>query len=179
MHLLQIPADVGSGTPFAALSLIVAPAILTNATSLLVMSTSNRLARAVDLARELSRELEGGSADPSDPDAARRMRELAGAATRSLLLLRALRAIYGAMAGFATATLVSLLGVVLSRGATPAWLFAAEAVAMAAGAIGVGGVVWAASLLVRDTRIAVGTLRERVAAQQARFPSLAADARVP
>jgi hypothetical protein len=31
-----------SGTPFAALSLIVAPAILTNASSVLAMSTSNR-----------------------------------------------------------------------------------------------------------------------------------------
>jgi len=35
--------------------------------------------------------------------------------------------------------------------------------------VGVGGVVWAAALLVRETRIAVGTLRERVAAQQARY----------
>jgi len=45
--------------PFAILSLIVAPAILTNATSVLVMSTSNRLARGVDRARELSKQLEG------------------------------------------------------------------------------------------------------------------------
>jgi hypothetical protein len=36
--------------PFAALSLIVAPAILTNASAVLAMSTSNRLARAVDRA---------------------------------------------------------------------------------------------------------------------------------
>jgi hypothetical protein len=36
--------------PYAALSLIVAPAVLTNASSVLVLSTSNRLARAVDRA---------------------------------------------------------------------------------------------------------------------------------
>lgn len=47
-----------SSNPFAALSLIVAPAILTNASSVLAMSTSNRLARAVDRARELARQLE-------------------------------------------------------------------------------------------------------------------------
>jgi Protein of unknown function (DUF2721) len=46
------------GNPFAAFSLIVAPAILTNAASVLVMSTSNRLARAVDRARDRARQLE-------------------------------------------------------------------------------------------------------------------------
>lgn len=45
-------------SPFAALSLIVAPAVLTNASSILVLSTSNRLARAVDRARALAAELE-------------------------------------------------------------------------------------------------------------------------
>ena len=45
--------------PFAVLSLIVAPAILTNASSVLIMSTSNRLARGADRARELSKQLEG------------------------------------------------------------------------------------------------------------------------
>ena len=45
--------------PFAALSLIVAPAILTNACSVLILSTSNRFARAVDRARQLAQEIEG------------------------------------------------------------------------------------------------------------------------
>jgi hypothetical protein len=40
--------------PFAVLSLIVAPAVLTNACSVLVLSTSNRLARATDRVRELA-----------------------------------------------------------------------------------------------------------------------------
>ena len=44
--------------PFAAFSLIVAPAILTNASSVLAMSTGNRLARSVDRARDLARQLE-------------------------------------------------------------------------------------------------------------------------
>lgn len=76
--------------PFAALSLIVAPAILTNACSVLIMSTSNRFARTVDRARELARELEGSKALAS-PVAARRLRELTTTEERSLLLLRALR----------------------------------------------------------------------------------------
>lgn len=169
MPLIQVVADTAGGSPFAALSLIVAPAILTNACSLLVMSTSNRLARAVDLARETSRELEGCTPG-SDPDIDRRLREMAAADRRGLLLVRALRAVYGAMAGFATATLVSLVGVVFSRGGTPGWLVVPETLALAGGLVGVGGIVWAAALLVRETRIAVATLHERVRAQQVRFP---------
>jgi hypothetical protein len=52
-------------SPFAPRSLIVAPAILTNASSVLAMSTSNRLARAVDRARDLARQLE--ASDQSTP----------------------------------------------------------------------------------------------------------------
>ena len=75
--LLQVVPPAAAAGPFAALSLIVAPGILTNACSVLVMSTSNR----------------------------------------------------------------------------------------------VGSIVWAAGLLVRETRLAVIALRERVLAQQARFPA--------
>ena len=44
--------------PFFILTFIVAPAILTNASALMVLSTSNRFARAVDRARDLSRQVE-------------------------------------------------------------------------------------------------------------------------
>ncbi|MGH7573516.1 MAG: DUF2721 domain-containing protein [Longimicrobiales bacterium] len=75
--------------PFAILSFIIAPAILTNASSVLAMSTSNRLARAVDRARELTKQLEEyvetGSAVTD-----RRLRELAASETRALMLIRAL-----------------------------------------------------------------------------------------
>jgi len=72
--------------PFSVLSLIVAPAILTNASSVLVMSTSNRLARAVDRARELSKQLEE-TTDFTSVEAERRLRELAAAEQRTVLLL--------------------------------------------------------------------------------------------
>src|SRR5690606_11582660 len=74
------------GNPFAVLSLIVAPAILTNASSVLVMSTSNRLARAVDRGRELSKQLEAGN-EFTSPEARRRLSELTASETRALLLL--------------------------------------------------------------------------------------------
>src|SRR5262245_12671448 len=99
--------------PFAVLSLFVAPAILTNAASLLILSTSNRLARAVDRARELAKQLES-AADLATPKAVRRLAELAAAENRATLLVSSLQRFYVAMGGFATATLVSLVGTVLA-----------------------------------------------------------------
>jgi hypothetical protein len=171
MLMLQVAAQ-GGASPFAALSLIVAPAILTNACSVLVMSTSNRLARAVDLARDLARDLDSVSADTLTPDSHRWLNEMSAASSRSVLLLRALRAIYTALGGFSSATLIALLGVVFEPqlpGASRALL---EALAVVSGVIGVGGIVWAAVLLLRETRIAVTALELRFSAQVARFPAI-------
>jgi len=169
--MLQLPPAAEAASPFAALSLIVAPAILTNACSLLIMSTSNRLARAVDLARELARQLEHTTTAEGAEGAgtSERMREMASAERRSILLLQALRAVYVALAGFAGATLLSLLSVVLTRQLSPWVLRAFESAALTAGAAGVVGMVLMAVLLMRETRIAVTMLRERVLAQQSRF----------
>ena len=72
------------------------------------MSTSNRLARAVDRARELSKQLEeaGGLATP---EAERRLRELAVTEQRTLQLLAALRSIYLALGSFAFAAVGALV----------------------------------------------------------------------
>jgi hypothetical protein len=153
--------------PFAALSLIVAPAILTNACSVLILSTSNRLARAVDRARELARQIEG-SEHLNDAVSARRLRELGSNEQRSVLLLRAIRSCYIGLSGFATATLVSLVGAVLlasGRGPLTALL---EAAALLSGMIAVGALIYASLLLVRDTRLAVLGLQERAAGLQFR-----------
>lgn len=82
--------------PFAVLSLIVAPAILTNATSVLIMSTSNRLARGVNRAREISKQLEA-TVDYSGDEPQRRLRELSATEQRALLIIRALRSFYVAL----------------------------------------------------------------------------------
>jgi hypothetical protein len=154
--------------PFAALSLIVAPAILTNACSLLSMSTSNRLARAVDRARELAKQLEGTPTDTAGREAARRLGELSAAEQRTVMLLRALRSFYVGLGGFAMATLLSLLGAVFIRLSGPVVL-ALELAAMTVGAIAVAALVHGSVLLVRETRIAVRVLQERAAAVRDRL----------
>jgi hypothetical protein len=162
-----VQSDLQSN-PFAVLSLIVAPAILTNASSVLVMSTSNRLARAVDRARELTKQLE---ADATGPDAQRRLGELAATERRALLLLQGLRSFYFALGGFALATLVSLLGAAIAplRQATVVGVL--EVAGIVTGLLAVGALVRGSVLLLKETRIAVEILSERAANIRARIGS--------
>jgi hypothetical protein len=153
--------------PFAVLSLIVAPAILTNASSVLAMSTSNRLARAVDRARDLSRQLES-SGDLTSPDAERRMGELAMAEERAVLLVAALQRFYIAIGGFSLAALISLLGAVLAAVERTSIVLGLELAGVAAGLLAVGALVHGSATLVRETRMALAVLRARAAEIQAR-----------
>lgn len=147
--------------PFAALSLIAAPAVLTNAVSLLTMSTSNRLGRAVDRARELARQLEGAAHVAGDARDDRRLRELLAVDERGVLLMRALRSFYSAIGGFAAATLLSLIGAVVSVSANAVVVRILEIVAVTAGGVAVGALVHGSALLLRETSLAVAVMRER------------------
>jgi hypothetical protein len=151
---------MAAANPFAVLSFIVAPAILTNASTLLILSTSTRLARAVDRARELSRELETCATPVSAMDA-QRLRELDIAEERTVLLVRALRVFYLAVSGFASAALVSLIGAILSPGVPAELATLIGYVLIATGLVAVGSIVYGSVLLVRETRMAVASLGEQ------------------
>ncbi len=157
-----------AANPFAVLSLIVAPAMLTNASSVLIMSTSTRLARAVDRARELAAKLEeaGAHADDRSPV---RLAELTAVEGRALMLLHALRSFYVSLGGFASATLISLLGATLTGRVPNLVTLSIEIVAVVAGLVAVGGLVRGALLLVRETRIAVNALQDEAAQLRASF----------
>ena len=47
-----------------------------------------------------------------------------------------------------------------------------EVLAVLSGVVGVGGIVWAAVLMLRETRIAVTALERRYSAERARFPEI-------
>lgn len=154
--------------PFAVLSLIAAPAILTNACSVLAMSTSNRLARAADRTRELSKQLEetGGL---STPDTDRRLHELTASEERTFHLVAALRSIYLALGSFAFATLMSLVGAVLAPvDGAGALLRTLEAIAVSGGIVAVSALVHGSILLVRETRLVAQVLHERAQGIRAR-----------
>jgi hypothetical protein len=146
--------------PFAALSLIVAPAILTNACAVLAMSTSNRLARAVDRARDLLRQAESES---NGDERYQYMRDLGLTQDRAVMLLRVLRSFYVALAGFALATLLSLIGAASAAAAPRPIVTVVEMLGLAAGVVGVSALMHGAVVLVRETRLAVAHLQERVA----------------
>jgi HAMP domain-containing protein len=160
--------------PFAAFSLIVAPAILTNASSVLAMSTSNRLARAVDRARDLARQLETMEATAEIPakdshdSFERRLQELTATEQRTTMLLRVLQSFYLALAGFASSTLAALLGAALGRFESGPILTFFVVVAVGAGTVGVLALVRGSVILVRETAIAVRVISERAASVRAR-----------
>ena len=157
-----------AASPFAALSLIVAPAVLTNASTVLIMSTSNRLARATDRAREFTVKLEQPGALEAG-GAGRDARELDAALRRALMLIRALRYFYGALGGFASATLLSLVGAVLASATSSGLTLGLEIVALSSGLLAVTALVAGALILVRETRVAVDVMRERATHIEARI----------
>lgn len=151
--------------PFAALSLIGAPAILTNASAVLVLSTSNRLARIVDRSRVLTAQIEAEDTDKTGEQ----MEELRIAAQRALILMRALRLFYGALGSFAASAFVSLFGAVLVTTGPDPLVRALEVTAVLVGLGAVGSLISGSVLLVRETRLAVGLLQEQAASLEARI----------
>jgi hypothetical protein len=156
--------DPLGSNPFGILSCIVAPAILTNASSILALATSNRLARAIDRARELSSHVEGGARGRS-ADVALRVRQLESARRRSLLVVRALTAFYLSIGSFAAVGLLSLLGAVFAAGREDLIRQVALAMVLCPGLAGVGGLVSGTGLLVWETRLALRDVAEETEAQ--------------
>src|ERR1700751_1550016 len=92
-----------TNNPFAVLTFIAAPAILTNATSVLAMSTINRMLRTRDRMHELLQESEAGT--PSS--GSKFIGQVERVERQATLLLRALHWIYIALGAFAAASLVT------------------------------------------------------------------------
>ena len=97
-----------ASTPFAVLTAVVAPAILTNASSVLSLGTGNRLARVVDRTRVL--EAQVAAMDPASADFRACTMQLDGLSVRAQLLVKALRNFYAALGLFAASALVSVGG---------------------------------------------------------------------
>ncbi len=146
--------------PFLMLTFIVAPAILTNASALMVLSTTNRFARAIDRGRELSRQIE--DVDKNAPVVDRLDSELKVTEKRAVYLLKATRGFYASLGGFAFAALISLLGsamVSIQVHALDRVLAFAAVVSMF---IAVGGLISGSILLFYETRLVVNILQDRI-----------------
>lgn len=151
-------ALAAGANPFAALTFIAAPALLTNASSLLLLGTSNRLARAVDRVRALASHLEHHS-DTSSQLAQLELRQLQPAERRVLIIVRAMTAFYVAVASFAFGTMMALLGatgVTQEIAAVASWAMTAT---VAACIVGVAAIMAGSLLLVFETRLTFRILR--------------------
>ena len=153
-------------TPFAVLTAVVAPAILTNASSVLALGTSNRVARVVDRTRAVAKEL--GAMEPGDRHYGSLVTQLERLQVRARLLVKALRLFYVSLGLFATSALIAVVGSVVSfTGRTDLADFAAG-VGLLAGAVAVAGLAWGCTLMVHETRLAVRNLEEEAQIQNYR-----------
>jgi hypothetical protein len=148
--------------PFTVLTLIAAPAVLTNASSVLALGTSNRFARAVDRARALSASLESKREHNASLDRLRVL-QLDRSERRAILLLHALTCFYVALGSFAVSALVSLLGSMFANKPIHLLFTIAEIMAIVAGFVGVGGLVIGCTILVTETRLAIMNLSDEAA----------------
>lgn len=172
--------DAGAaGNPFAVLTAVVAPAILTNACSVLALGTSNRLARVVDRTRVVARMVSTAETEAMSEEraAARNSAEwrsqgweaqLTGLQVRTQLLVKALRAIYGSLGLFAMAALVSVAGSIVTYYGGRVLFLVTAALAMTAGAVAVVGLATGCVLMVQETRLAVRNLTDEAKMYTAR-----------
>ena len=144
--------------PFAVLTLIAAPAVFTNASSVLALGTGNRLARVVDRTRALSKEFHAKPPEPSEDEMWGR--QISRLERRAQLLVRAMSFFYTAVGAFAFASLVSLLGASLAGSRYDLPFNVIAGISFVIGIVGFTGLAVGCSLLVRETHLALLTLSE-------------------
>jgi hypothetical protein len=142
---------------FTLLTLIAGPAVLTNACSVLALSTGNRYGRAFDRAREIGLELE--HAPPQGQDGSR-LRLLERLIERATMLLRAQTAFFAAIALFVLSAVVSLVGAAVSQEIRAAWAPVLPMLVLFVGLLATAFVIKGCALTVRETRLALVNLRE-------------------
>ena len=145
-------------SPFAVVTFIVAPALLTNASSVLAMSTTNRMLRTRDRMSELYAQSEKG--DLTNGESAHLIVQAERVENQALLLLVGLRAIYVALGAFAAATLVTLLAAVIEQAHILTWIQPLTGLGILLGMVGVGGLITSTMNLFRATRISLANLSE-------------------
>jgi hypothetical protein len=159
-------ASIGDN-PFAVLTAVVAPAILTNACSVLSLGTGNRIARVVDRTRAIVHEL--SSLAENSPDYQWRVGQLDRLRVRGNLLLKALRLFYASLGGFSASALLSVIGASLVYYDLHAAFRACAVIALGVGVLAVTGLVSGCVMMARETTLAVTSVKEEVGYAVERF----------
>lgn len=150
-------------SPFVYLSFLAAPAILTNACTVLALGTSNRLARAADRTRAAAAVIVSAESG-DDPRIKLQQQEFAAASRRAQLLVMALRRFYLAAGCFAAGTCIALLGAFANYFGFHGLDYFTQVGTVLVAIAGVGGLVHGAITLLYETQIALRSLAEQEAA---------------
>jgi hypothetical protein len=145
-------------SPFAILTAVVAPAILTNACSVVALGTANRVARVVDHTKEANNALATLPADHADRNYYLHQLELLDA--RGQMLARALRFFYFALGAFAASALIAVLGSILTAWDLNLGFQGMATVGILVGSSAVGSLVYGCALMVREMRLAIDNMFE-------------------
>ena len=148
MEYTSVVAD-----PFSILTVVVAPAVLTNASSVLALGTNNRLARVADRTHALTARLANLESSAREHEVS--ASELAALQTRAQLLLRALRYFYLGLGLFAGSALISIAGSIVVYYGWPSAFRIAAGIGVACGASAVMALVCGCVMMIRETQLAV------------------------
>lgn len=154
-------------SPFAVLTAVVAPAILTNACSVLSLGTGNRIARVVDRTRVIVHEL--SSLAEGSPEYQLHLRQLDRLHTRGNLLIKALRLFYAGLGGFAASALLSVIGASFVYYDNHLAFQVCAVIALMVGTMAVILLVTGTVFMVHETSLAVASVSEEVGNALDRF----------
>jgi hypothetical protein len=147
-----------ANNPFAVLTAIVAPAILTNACSVLALGTSNRLGRVVDRTRVVASDI--AASKPASEALLEWTSQLRALEIRIHMLLRALRLFYAALGLFASSALISVAGSMAAFYGQRLVFQLGAFLAVVTGGSAVIGLSAGCFTMVSETRLAVKSLGE-------------------
>ncbi len=139
--------------PFSILTVVVAPAVLTNASSVLALGTNNRLARVADRSHAVTAQL--AKLEPGAREHQIATTEFTALQMRAQLLLQALRCFYLGLGLFASSALISIAGSIVVYYGWPSAFRIAAGIGVACGASAVIALVCGCVLMIRETQLAV------------------------
>ena len=145
-------------SPFAVLTAVVAPALLTNSSTVLVLGLGNRIARVIDRTRTVAAVMANASEHSELYQRLQQQTNLLD--QRARMLSKSLRLGYAAVGGFAAEALIAVVGGMLVHyDFEPAARIAAM-IALTIGFVSVGSLVFACVYMVHETAIALDNLQE-------------------
>jgi len=149
-----LPPQPLQHSPLSIVSAMITPGILILAAGSLISSTLTRLARVVDRSRQLIDRLAHLREQGASDQGRRYLQWLAAYTHRTLLIEKALQIFYTAIALF----VVSTLAIAAANLADISLLWIAPVIVV----IGTGGLLWGTTVLILETRLATGTIRDEI-----------------